>query len=228
MFANAGASIDSGGFLPPFLIGRGVSGTITTLVGIGIIIIMPELVAEMKKAVGVKGGIFEQLGKAMVTNFGQGAPIGAGIAGAPIGAGLGAIGGAAGEGWRNKKKLLTNPGDFVRDMGMGAGRGLVFGASGGIRRGVSLGKSAGHTPGWLGFAEKAVEGTGQHLSEEATLKRIENRQNFFGRSEKGSDGKERRSYQAKRELAEGRAMANDAKYERERQGVPEHVVQVDK
>ncbi len=84
----AATQLDTGGFLPPFLIGRGVAGTISTLVGVGIILIMPELIVEMKKAVGVKGSVFEQLGNSMVKNWGQGEvalPVLGGMAGGAAG-----------------------------------------------------------------------------------------------------------------------------------------------
>lgn len=135
MFANAGAGIDTGGFLPPFLIGRGVSGTITTLVGVGIILIMPELVAEMKKAVGVKGGIFEQLGKAMVTNFRRGEKAGLNImtAGTAVGAGglgagVGALGGAV-MGARNGGNWDGGWKGAMAGAGRGARTGLIAGAA---------------------------------------------------------------------------------------------------
>lgn len=92
MFTNSNASLsdfggETGGFLPPFLIGRGTASVLTTLVGIGIVLIMPELIQQMKKAVGVKDGIFQVLAKDMGTNFvKQGVYAGAPMIGAPVGA----------------------------------------------------------------------------------------------------------------------------------------------
>lgn len=145
MFANAGAGIDTGGFLPPFLIGRGVSGTITTLVGVGIILIMPELVVEMKKAVGVKGGIFEQLGKAMVTNYRKGEWAGKATLGATAaagGAGLGAAGGA-----------------LVGGIGGIKGGGTLSERMARVRRGAASGARTGAIVGGVApFAVRAVPG----------------------------------------------------------------------
>ncbi len=232
MFASV--EIDTGGFLPPFLIGRGVGGTITTLVGVGIVLIMPELVAEMKKAMGVTGGVFEQLGKAMVTNFGSGAPIGTSLLGAPAGAALGAIGTGATEAWRNKANLLSGNSRRMKyglyNVARGGGRGAVFGMSDGINRGLSLGKRAGSTPSGAGFVEKAIEGTGKHLSEEAYLGRVANRQNFFGLAENAGDGNKdnRQSYQYRLKTAKGRAEIQRQKEERERSGTPDYKVEINK
>jgi len=58
-------SVDSaGGFLPPYLIGRGSGGAITTLIGLSILLIMSDLVVQAKKAIGGQS-IFEQFGSAL-------------------------------------------------------------------------------------------------------------------------------------------------------------------
>lgn len=60
-----GPSAD-GGFLPPYLMGRGNGGAITTLVGLGVMLIAKDLVVQAKKSVNPKGsGIFEQFGSAL-------------------------------------------------------------------------------------------------------------------------------------------------------------------
>jgi hypothetical protein len=61
---GADNAIEQGGFLPPYLFGRsgsGASGALTFAVGLGILLVMPEIVKQVKKALGVKEGIFEQL-----------------------------------------------------------------------------------------------------------------------------------------------------------------------
>ncbi|MFZ1721065.1 MAG: hypothetical protein WAU07_01015 [Microgenomates group bacterium] len=51
-------SVDSyGGFMPPFLLGRGQPGAIASLMGLAIILALPEIVKEVKTAVGAKDGI---------------------------------------------------------------------------------------------------------------------------------------------------------------------------
>lgn len=154
MFANAGETIDAGGFLPPFLIGRGVSGTITTLVGVGIVLIMPELVVEMKKAVGVKGGIFEQLGKAMISNWSKG-EVGLPLIGGAAG---GIAGGAYGGGsylndlrkgknfreqfnWRDLGRAMKKGHDTTDSEGNPIKRGGAAGERGWASRGYNAGQS---------------------------------------------------------------------------------------
>lgn len=45
-----------GGFMPPYLIGRGASGAIATLMGLAILLAMPEIVKEVKKKLGATEG----------------------------------------------------------------------------------------------------------------------------------------------------------------------------
>lgn len=167
MFSSV--DIDTGGFLPPFLIGRGVGGTITTLVGVGVVLIMPELVVEMKKAVGVTGSIFEQLGKAMVTNFkggikpaGTAATIGATVGGAGLGAGVGAlVGGArgfAGEGTLSER--------FAR-----AGRGASSGARTGAMIGGVTPMAARALPGLVRGGVRTIGSQIQDIATEETVKK---------------------------------------------------------
>lgn len=119
MFTNStqtgGTGFDNvGGFLPPFLIGQGSGGAVTTLVGIGIVLIMPELIKEMKKAMGVKDGIFTVLAKDMVGNIGKNFKQGSAVAeaGAITGAGLaGGIRGGASY-LRNRKNKFD-----IRSLG---------------------------------------------------------------------------------------------------------------
>jgi len=62
-----------GGFLPPFLMGRGGSGSITPLIGLSIMLIAKDLVVQAKKSVNPKGsGIFEQFGSALSSSISKG------------------------------------------------------------------------------------------------------------------------------------------------------------
>ncbi len=68
-FTNKATGADtSGGFVPPFLLGRGQSGAITTLMGLAIILALPEIVKEVKKKLGATEGfgtmIFNEAGRA--------------------------------------------------------------------------------------------------------------------------------------------------------------------
>ncbi|MCB9801418.1 MAG: hypothetical protein H6773_04505 [Pseudomonadales bacterium] len=46
----------NGGFMPPFLLGRGQAGAIASLMGLALILAMPEIVKEVKTAVGATEG----------------------------------------------------------------------------------------------------------------------------------------------------------------------------
>jgi hypothetical protein len=50
----------SGGFLPPYIPGSGSGNAISVMLGLGVILILPDLAASIKKTLGGSGGIFEQ------------------------------------------------------------------------------------------------------------------------------------------------------------------------
>lgn len=50
-----------GGFMPPFLVGQGQANIIPVILGIGILLVIPEIMQQVKKAMGVEEGIFGQL-----------------------------------------------------------------------------------------------------------------------------------------------------------------------
>ncbi len=52
-----------GGFMPPFLVGQGQGNIIPVILGIGILLVIPEIMQQVKKAIGVEEGIFGQLAK---------------------------------------------------------------------------------------------------------------------------------------------------------------------
>ena len=53
-------AIEQGGFQPPYLFGSGSAGVLPFMVGVGMLMIMPEIVKEAKTAVGAKEGIFQK------------------------------------------------------------------------------------------------------------------------------------------------------------------------
>jgi hypothetical protein len=62
-----------GGFLPPFLLGRGAGSGITALMGLAVMLIAKDLVVQAKKSVNPKGsGIFEQFGAALSSAVSKG------------------------------------------------------------------------------------------------------------------------------------------------------------
>lgn len=62
----------NGGFLPPYIPGSGSGSAISIMLGLGIILIMPDLVGQIKKSLGGSGGIFEQFANNFQTNLEKG------------------------------------------------------------------------------------------------------------------------------------------------------------
>jgi hypothetical protein len=52
---------EEGGFMPPFLLGRGQADIVASLVGFALLLALPEIVKKAKEAVGAKGGIGEMV-----------------------------------------------------------------------------------------------------------------------------------------------------------------------
>jgi len=61
--SGVNVEIETGGFQPPYLFGSGTSGALPFIVGVGMLMIMPEIVKEAKKALGAKEGIFTQFAR---------------------------------------------------------------------------------------------------------------------------------------------------------------------
>ena len=62
----------NGGFLPPYIPGAGSGNAISIMLGLGVILIMPDLAAQIKKTLGGSGGIFEQFANNFTTNLEKG------------------------------------------------------------------------------------------------------------------------------------------------------------
>lgn len=50
----------TGGFLPPYIPGAGSGNAISVMIGLAVILILPDLAGQIKKSLGGSGGIFEQ------------------------------------------------------------------------------------------------------------------------------------------------------------------------
>lgn len=123
-------SASRGGFMPPFLVGRGMQDAIASLMGLAILLAMPEIVKEVKKKLGATEGGFGQLvaqagwkgaqagwrGDSKTLGIGARDILG-GAAGIPIGAALG--------GWQGRNSELGGR--------RGAAIGAVVGAVGPVR-----------------------------------------------------------------------------------------------
>ncbi|MCA9369162.1 hypothetical protein KC721_02605 [Candidatus Woesebacteria bacterium] len=66
----------SGGFMPPFLLGRGQAGAIASLMGLALILAMPEIVKEVKTAVGATEGFGTKVAGWATARGKQGVPLG--------------------------------------------------------------------------------------------------------------------------------------------------------
>jgi hypothetical protein len=141
--------VQAGGFLPPFLIGHGTGGAITTLVGLGIVIIMPDLIKELKKALGVKDSIFTTLGKAMITNTKDGSYVGS----IPTAAVLSSAGGALKAGY-NYSKDSARAGKFSVK---GLGRNMLFGNDVFDDKGRRTGSENGAFSSWKNFRKGTTD-----------------------------------------------------------------------
>lgn len=61
---GTGNTLDSafgGGFMPPFLIGQGQGAILPVIVGLGVLLVIPEIIQQVKKAMGVEDGVFGAL-----------------------------------------------------------------------------------------------------------------------------------------------------------------------
>lgn len=90
---GTGQTLDSafgGGFMPPFLVGQGQASIVPVILGIGVLLVIPEIMQQVKKAWGVEEGIFPQLAKDAVSRIKEGtitAPVITGLGEGVINAG---------------------------------------------------------------------------------------------------------------------------------------------
>lgn len=123
-----------GGFMPPFLIGSGLGGTIPSLVGFGILLAAPEIIKKIKEKLGATEGVFGELAGTAWERFNKGRKTAGTIgsravmtpAGAAIGSiaakkkgipqGVGMLGGAA-AGAIGPRKLVSKGYKAIRDIG---------------------------------------------------------------------------------------------------------------
>lgn len=205
--------LSAGGFVPPYLLGRGQGSVILTLVGIGIILVIPELIKEVKKLFGAEGGIFDTLSNAALAQAREGAPLGAKAVGLVGGAGVGGLIGAGRGIWntRNAPDWRTRLGMIAQFTGRGAGNAMATGTRVGGAVSTFVG---GKTPSQLQFAEQAVDTAGGWMSDEARLKRISERKNILGRGVG-----ENALYKERLKIAENQALKSIQEEERLKKGL---------
>ncbi len=62
---------EDGGFMPPFLLGRGQADVIATLMGFALLLALPDVVKKVKETVGAKSGFGEMIANAGFANVKQ-------------------------------------------------------------------------------------------------------------------------------------------------------------
>ncbi|PIY80326.1 MAG: hypothetical protein COY80_03600 [Candidatus Pacebacteria bacterium CG_4_10_14_0_8_um_filter_42_14] len=137
---KTGSSVQTGGFMPPFLVGNGASGVAGPLLGFALLLALPELVKKIKTSLGANDGIGGEIagwaGGRMKNAWSGKMPLGmnaknivntgARIAAAPVAIGLGGALGAGVGAIRARRK-----GEDVSEgakSGMAWGTGLSAGA----------------------------------------------------------------------------------------------------
>lgn len=137
-----GAHDTEGGFMPPFLLNSGTSDTIVTLMGLAILLAIPEIVKHAKEKIGATAGFGEMVAKAGLDRTqqawsGKGLPMGVGAkkvlgTGAKLGtmAGLGLAGAGGGAligGGIAGASSVAGGGSFKAAALAGAKRGAIKG-----------------------------------------------------------------------------------------------------
>lgn len=82
-----------GGFMPPYLLGRGQAAAFPALVSIGILLVIPEIMKEAKKKLGVEDGIMGSLAGSALQKLKTSQQIIPPLAGGAIGTSKGVISG---------------------------------------------------------------------------------------------------------------------------------------
>jgi len=139
---GTGETLDSsfgGGFMPPFLVGQGQASIIPVILGIGILLVIPEIMQQVKKAMGVDEGIFGQLAKSALNQTKEALPLGGRLASLGIGGAA-----AAGQTAANIPRALAgDPKNIGRNLIKGVPKAFVGGTRAGFSATHKLSKSVG-------------------------------------------------------------------------------------
>lgn len=181
-----------GGFMPPFLFGQGQASIVPVIIGLGILLVIPEIMKQVKKAIGVDEGPFGALAGAAVKQVQEGLPIGSKIAGSTLGSLPGAAYGTA-KGIVDTKDLkgFDRVRNVFRTSGHYAGEGMARGSKIGTSASSAFG---GKTPSFAKPIENITDKTTNYFGEEETLKRMAEGDNWLER-------KKSKDWQSKAELA---------------------------
>jgi len=167
----------SGGFNPPFLLNSADAGTLSALMGLAIILALPDIVKKVKEPLTNKDGLGLWLANTAVTNAKQAGqsvlPTASKLTTSTLGAGLGAGVGAGIAAVKYRKIRSSDPeyyrklvgGTAVRYAGNYAGAGANLGG----KISDSLG---GKSRGPLSLTEKGVDSLSGMFTEEKQLERM--------------------------------------------------------
>lgn len=157
------------GFLPPYLFGSGTAGAIPALVGIGLILAMPEAVKKVKSMLGASDGPFGEIVQAgwkkAWDKRGTAMPLAAGVlgggAGLAAGAALGGVSALRGGGTMNERLRRVG-----RSAGLGAlvGTGVPLVTPAAYKTAKSVGKE---------IMKQGVQATGLSIFEDLQFKKDE-------------------------------------------------------
>jgi len=86
----------TGGFMPPFLLGSGQAGNITSVMGLAIILAMPDIVQSIRKSIAPENPFAKMITDGALKQTKQAAPLGLRATAAPLGLAAGSTIGAAG------------------------------------------------------------------------------------------------------------------------------------
>jgi hypothetical protein len=168
--AEANAAF-GGGFMPPFMMGQGQAAIFPVLVGVGILLIIPDIMKQVKEKMGIKDGIFGDLTKSAWGNIQGATPIGAkGFTSAAGGIGGATVGLIKGIG---DSKGQANMRDRLRDIGKSVIQTSGTGASLGNKVGSKISSGlGGKTTKGFGIVENAIDAAANYNSTENIVKRI--------------------------------------------------------
>ncbi len=159
-----------GGFMPPFMWGSGQGTVIAYVMGLALMLALPEIVKHVREGVGGKGGIGEMIASAFAVRALQGTPIATkAVGGATLAAASLPV--SMFRAWKATGKDVNPINRLILASRYTAAQ-TASAASRGARLGGSLASSiGGKTPSSLGWLEKAVDGTYSYYTPESIEKR---------------------------------------------------------
>ncbi len=165
-----------GGFMPPFLFGGGQSGVIAYLMGLALVLAMPEIVKHVRESVAGKGGFGEMVVGAAMNRGKEGVPIATKAVGAATMAGLAAIPAAI--------RARANTSGPLAARLLNIGKMTAMDMSGAARKGTKIGQSFSNaigakTPTGLGWMESGIDKAANFYTREGRIDRARKDRNLL-------------------------------------------------